>query len=108
MSTTPIPCPICMHEETLRCRLRGDAPMHDDPALMAWVPPYGGARGQQVTKWDGGAWVCRLCQTRLTAHEAGVLLDAVLMCAVPDCDSIEDGMHADTRRAFAGENGGPR
>jgi hypothetical protein len=97
-----IPCPACLHEETMRARFHEREPVHDDMALMAWVPPYGGARGQQVTKWDGGGWVCQVCQLRLTPHEAGVLLDAALMHYDPRCDSIVDGVHADTRRAMAG------
>ena len=99
---TPIPCPACMHERTAQGRIERFDVVHDDPALMDWCPPYGGARGQQVSRWDGGAWACRVCGLRLSPRDAGVLLDAALMHVDPDCDSIVDGMHADAVRALRG------
>lgn len=99
----PISCPCCLHEQTMRARVTGIEPCHDDQALMRWNPPVGGARGQQVTEWDEGWWKCVICDLRLPPHKAGVLLDAALMHAFPDCDSIDsDGIHLDTRRAWAG------
>ena len=44
-----------------------------------------------------------ICDLRLPPFKAGVLLDAALMHAFPDCDSIDaDGVHADTKRAWDG------
>ena len=98
-------CPYCWHEETLRARLNKREPCRDDAATMYWVKPYGGARGQQVTKWDGGHWKCKFCEIVLTAREAGIFLDAALMCSDPDCDSItKDGLHKDTEEAFKETN----
>jgi hypothetical protein len=98
----PIACPCCMHELTLRARLAGTEDLHDDPALMRWHRPPGGVRGQVFSQWDAGWWQCR-CGLRLTPHMAGVLVDAALMHAFPDCDSItEEGIHVDTKRAFIG------
>lgn len=104
----PIPCPCCMHEDTMRARLAGREECHDDPALMRWHPPCGGARGQQCTQWDQGWWECQMCGLRLPPHKAGILLDAVLMHAFPNCDSITaDGIHMDTKRAWAGGREAP-
>jgi hypothetical protein len=97
-----IPCPACMHDTTMRSRLLGTEAVHDDLALMFWQRPFGGPRGQQCTRWDAGWWKCRLCNLRLVPQEAGVLLDAVLMCHDPHCDSIRGGLHGDTWRALAG------
>ena len=99
----PIACPACLHEETMRARRHDREPCYDDVEVMHWHRPYGGARGQQVTRWDGGFWVCQICGLRLTNRDAGVLLDAALMHMDPNCDSITDeGVHADTVRAFKG------
>jgi hypothetical protein len=95
-----IPCPYCWHEETLKARLNNREPCRDDSSSMYWVKPYGGPRGQQVTKWDGGRWHCEICDISLTAREAGVFLDAALMNSDPDCDSIVDGLHQDTHEAL--------
>lgn len=100
--TTPIQCPVCLHDETMRARIHEREPMHDDVALMRWRPPHGGARGQVVTRWDEGSWVCERCDLPLSPHDAGVLLDAALRHSHPDCDSIRGGLHEDVRRAFAG------
>lgn len=101
---SPIACPCCLHEETMRARLSGNADeaVHDDPALMYWHPPYRGVRGQVCTEWDDGWWECQLCGLKLPPHKAGIFLDAALMHAFPDCDSIREGVHEDTRRAWAG------
>lgn len=73
------PCPVCWHSKTMRCREYGGEPQDTTPAEhMEWHPPYGGARGQQVTRWDDGAWGCPGCGLRLTRQDAVVLLDAVL------------------------------
>ena len=101
-ATDPIACPCCLHEDTLRARVSGHEPCRDDLALMYWHPPQGGARGQQCTQWDQGWWQCQICELRLPPHKAGVLLDAALMHAFPDCGSIAEGVHADTKRAWAG------
>jgi hypothetical protein len=83
--------------------MRGEEPCYDDLALMLWIRPHRGARGQACTQWDQGWWECVMCDLRLPARKAGVLLDAALMAAFPDCDSInEDGIHADTLRALSG------
>ena len=104
----PIACPCCLHEATIRDRCAGREPCHDDLALMLWNPPQGGARAQVCTQWDQGWWECVICDLRLPPHKAGVLLDAALMHAFPDCDSIDvDGIHTDTRRAWAGGQHSP-
>jgi hypothetical protein len=95
-------CPVCWNKETLRARLNEREPCRDDPPQMTWHRPYGGPRGQIVTRWDGGWWACEQCEFRATAHDVGVLLDAALMASDPDCDSIRDGMHEDARLAFLG------
>jgi hypothetical protein len=75
---------------------------------MLWNPPQGGARAQVCAQWDQGWWECVICDLRLPPHKAGVLLDAALMHAFPDCDSIDaDGIHTDTRRAWAGGQHSP-
>ncbi len=105
----PIACPCCLHEATMRARMNAHEPIHDDPALMVWNSPHGGPRAQVCTQWDQGWWECVICNLRLPPHKAGVLLDAALMLAFPDCDSIEeDGIHADTKRALAGGPSSPR
>jgi hypothetical protein len=87
----------------MRARIAGHEPVHDDPALMLWNPPSQGLKGQVCTQWDQGWWKCVICDLRLPPHKAGVLLDAALMHAFPGCDSIDaEGIHADTRRAWAG------
>lgn len=99
----PIACPCCLHEDTIRARRAGREPCHDDLALMLWNSPQECARAQVCTQWDQGWWECVICGLRLPPHKAGVLLDAALMHAFPDCDSIDaDGIHADTKRAWAG------
>lgn len=45
--------------------------------ILEWARPYGGARGQVVTRWDGGTWHCPACDVALTPRDAAVLLDAV-------------------------------
>jgi len=71
---------------------------------MLWNrPSCGGIRAQVCTQWDQGWWECVICGLRLPPLKAGILLDAALMHAFSDCDSIDaDGIHADTRRAWAG------
>lgn len=98
----PIQCPICMHEETLRARLDGREPCYDDAAQMRYHRT-GGMRGQTLTRWDLGTWVCETCAAALSPRDAGVMLDATLMHVDPECDSIVDGMHADAMRAFRGD-----
>jgi len=98
---TPIPCPACLHSETMRARIGQYEVVHDDPILMHWCDPPGGAGAAVCSRWDRGAWLCDLCGIRLEPGEAGVLLDAVLQHAFPACDSLDaDGVHADTRRAM--------
>jgi hypothetical protein len=97
-------CPCCHHERTLQARLAGTEAIYDDPALMLWRRPSGGIRGQVCTEWDGGWWECQACGLRLPPHKAGILLDAALMHSDPSCDSITEGVHADTRRAWSGGN----
>ena len=98
----PIPCPCCLHEQTFRARSSQQEPCYDDLDLMHWHPPYGGIRGQVVTHWDQGWWQCA-CGLRLPPFKAGILLDAALMHAFPNCDSIDaEGVHADTKRAWKG------
>ena len=106
MTTTPIACPRCTHEATMRARRRGEQADIDEFALMRWHPPSQKAGAQVCTRWDDGFWVCDICELRLNPIDAGILLDAALMHYAPDCDSIgADGIHADTHRALAG---GPR
>jgi hypothetical protein len=102
----PIACPCCLHEDTMRARTQRREPCHDDQALMLWNrPSRGGIRAQVCTQWDQGWWECVICDLRLPPHKAGVLLDAALMHAFPDCDSISsEGIHADTLRALHGGN----
>lgn len=73
------PCPICWHEETMRDRKSGDLERDLRPEeTLEWHRPYGGARGQVVTRWDGGSWRCPTCDVALTPRDAAVLFDAVL------------------------------
>lgn len=73
------PCPVCWHREAMRVRLHGGEPRDTEPQdHMEWHRPYGGARGQQVTRGDLGFWRCPGCQVALTPDEAAILLDAVL------------------------------
>lgn len=83
MSDRP-PCPVCWHEETMRAA-RQERLEHDltDETLLLWQRPYGGARGQVVTRWDGGSWQCPTCGVVLIPHDAAVLLDAVLTVSYP-------------------------
>ena len=99
----PIPCPCCLHEETLRARSSKREPCYDNLGLMRWHRPTGGVQGQVFTRWSQGWWECE-CGLRLPPFTAGILLDAVLMNASPNDDSIdaEDGVHADTKRAWKG------
>jgi hypothetical protein len=96
----PVPCPLCLHQQTMNARLAGREAIHDDPPLMFWQVPTRGIRAQVCTDHDRGWWECRECYLQLSAHAAGVLLDAALMHAFPNCDSIADGLHADVRRAW--------
>jgi hypothetical protein len=103
MDTTPIFCPCCLHQETIRARTNKEA-CYDDQALMFWCPPnLNEMRRQVFAQWDQGWWECQICELRLPPFKAGVLLDAALKHAFPNCDSIDaDGIHADTKRAWAG------
>lgn len=100
MSTRCI-CPICWHAENRRARRNGGEPCHDDADSLEWCPPYGGARGQQVTRWDYGAWVCWICEARFTENDAAMLIDAVLR-ADPGVDPPADpaAMFPDAERAY--------
>lgn len=100
-SRRPIPCPVCTHDETMRARLDEREACYDDSPRMRWSPPPGGYRGQEVSRWDRGAWTCEACDLALTPRDAYVLLDAALMHAYPDCDSIVDGVHLDAQVAAA-------
>lgn len=95
-TTDRVPCPVCLHEETLRARLCRRTPCYDDMATMRLEPPFTAGRG---------VWGCRVCGVRLTPCHAGVLLDAALMHMDPHCDSIRGGVHEDTRRAHRGGRG---
>lgn len=95
-------CPVCLHERTMRDRLGGYEPCYDDMEMMYWQRPHGGAKGQQVTPYDGGYWKCERCWTTLSPEAAGTLLDAALMHIDPECDSIREGIHEDARIAFKG------
>lgn len=76
---------------------------------MLWNRPQVGAGAAVCTEWDSGWWECVICDLKLPPHKAGVLLDAALMDAFPDCDSInENGIHADTLRAWKGGERSPR
>jgi hypothetical protein len=90
-------------------RIAGHEPVHDEPALMLWNrPSRGGICAQVCTQWDQGWWECVICDLRLPPLKAGILLDAALMHAFPNCDSIDaEGIHADTRRAWAGGTASP-
>jgi hypothetical protein len=96
----PILCPMCLHQQTLNSRLAGREAVYDDSPLMFWHMSTRGIRAQVCTDHDRGWWKCQECHLQLSAHAAGVLLDATLMHAFPYCDSISDGLHADTRRAW--------
>jgi len=96
----PIPCPLCLHQQTMNARLAGREAIHDDPPLMFWQVPTNGIRAQICTDRDRGWWECRECYLQLSAHAAGVFLDAALIRAFPSCDSIAGGLHADVRRAW--------
>ena len=72
-------CPLCWHEETMIARRNGRDPFRDHLAecKMEFCPPYGGARGQQCTRWDNGSYVCAMCGARLDERDLYVMLDAV-------------------------------
>lgn len=73
-------CPLCWHEETMIARRNEREPIRDhmlDICKMEFVPPYGGARGQQITRWDQGSYVCAVCGARLNERDLHILLDAV-------------------------------
>ncbi len=89
MTTPKIICPVCWHEETHRALRQGDEATHDDPQMMFWNKPYGGARGQQCTPWDNGWWSCEYCQLRVTEPSAFLLIDSVLRNSDPDSDSYD-------------------
>jgi len=73
------PCPVCWHRESMRVRRNGgDARDMRPEEHMEWHRPYGGARGQQVTRWDCGHWRCCVCDASFTPDDAAILLDAVL------------------------------
>jgi hypothetical protein len=73
------PCPICWHRETMRARLHGGDPSDTTPAdHLEWHRPFGGAKGQQITRWDMGSWRCPGCGAAFTPDDAAILLDAVL------------------------------
>lgn len=96
-------CPACWHERTFRARQEDREPCYDDPPLLQWERPYGGARGQAVYPWDGGVWSCEWCGFRAPPKVAFLLLDAALHLSDPNCDSIgEDGVHADAKAALEG------
>jgi len=80
-------CPICWHEETFRAIRQKTEPIHDDIQNMLWKEPYGGARGQICTVWDGGCWHCLQCGVSLTPQMAALMIDAVLRVSDPDSDS---------------------
>ena len=89
----------------MRARLASREPCHDDMALMLWNKRNGGPGPTTIAQWDQGWWECVICDLRLPPVKAAVLLDAALMHAFPDCDSIDgDGIHADTRSAWNGES----
>lgn len=101
--TLPVLCPVCFHEETMRARRNGGEPCHDDPVLMRWQPPLKRAGGQVVTPYDFGWWLCDMCGIRLAPEQAATLIDAVLYCNDPNCDSRdEEGFYADSIRAAKG------
>ncbi len=83
-------CPVCWHEETFRAIRQEQEADHDDPVLAYWCKPYGGARGQQVTVWDGGYWECGICRLRLPAFSMALLIDAVLRVSDPNSDSYDE------------------
>ena len=93
-------CPVCWNRETMRARTGQIEPDRDDAASMIYARPYGGPKACVVSKWDGGRWSCGACGFEATPNEAGVLLDAVLMVSIPDCDSVEGGVRIDVTRAF--------
>ena len=105
-----VPCPACVHRETMRARWRDREPCHDDLCIMSWVPPFrprgAGGNPGMPSRWDRGSWECDSCGLRLTPEEAGILLDAALMHVDPDCDSIVDNhgnpIHKDALRALHG------
>ena len=102
MSTAPIFCPCCLHQETMRANANKEA-CYDDQALMFWCPPnLKGMCGQICTQWDQGWWECQICELRLPPFKAGVLLNAALKHAFPNCAINADGIHADTIRAWTG------
>jgi hypothetical protein len=73
-------CPLCWHEETMIARHNKREPIRDhmmDICKMGFVPPYGGARGQQITRWDQGLYECAVCGARLNESDLHILLDAV-------------------------------
>ena len=72
-------CPLCWHEETMAARRNEREPIRDNMGIctMEFMPPYGGPRGQQITRWDNGSYVCAVCGARLDDRDLHILLDAV-------------------------------
>lgn len=102
MSARVVPCPVCVHDETMVARRNGYEASYDDVPSMRWCPPYRGPQGQVFTRLGRGSWQCERCGFEATPHETGTLLDAVLNHSHPDCDSIRDGIHEGTWNAFDG------
>jgi len=101
MSKT-VMCPVCWHEETFRAIRQNTEAVHDDVPNMRWNRPYGGARGQVVTAWDGGYWRCERCHVSLSPFMAALMIDAVLRVSDPDSDMFDGVIFEDAKVAADG------
>jgi hypothetical protein len=102
MSTREVLCPVCWHEETRRALRQNTEPIRDDVSRMLWHRPYGGAKGQIVTIWDGGHWRCQTCGISFPQHMAALMIDAVLRVSDPDSDSFDGENFKDAIEASKG------
>lgn len=96
-------CPVCWHEDTIRARELGEEPHHDDPVMLTWHRPYGGAQGQQLETRSRGHWSCEQCGLSISPRAAVVLIDAALTSDPgTTCDSFDGVMFADALTADRG------
>ena len=69
-----LPCPLCWQEEVMHCsRLPREPGDFKEPEPLDWVRPYGGPKGQQVTRWDLGFWKCHECGAHFNERDLTIL-----------------------------------
>lgn len=60
----------------MRCRQDTSKPFVQD-GYLKWQRPYGGAKGQQVTRWDIGYYNCDACGAHLSERDVVILGDVI-------------------------------